>query len=432
MDAIEEVEIPTRGLFICHFPSLDLIFSRKSLFGCFLNNGHPSLPKAKDFIVAAIFLDLKYLLLFLVSLPVKESNSDDPSQRQQLPAKKHLGWWLRIFLYTVFLLAGQSTATLLGRLYYDKGGNSKWMATLVQSAGFPILMPLLLFFPRSSASAEASESAASAAATTITSLLLLYLFFGLLLAGDNMMYSYGLLYLPVSTYSLVCATQLAFNALFSFLLNSQKFTALTFNSLVLVTISATLLAVHPDSADSTTQASKSKYIIGFLCTLGASATYSLYLSLLELSFKKIIKRETFDAVLDMQIYPSFVATCASIVGLFASGEWINLRAEMKGFQKGKVSYVMTLVWTAITWQISSVGLLGLIFEVSSLFSNVISTVSLPIIPILAVIFFHDKMDGVKVMALLLAIWGFLSYVYQHYLDEFKRQSSKPVANEMQC
>ncbi|XP_022857337.1 probable purine permease 11 isoform X2 [Olea europaea var. sylvestris] len=261
---------------------------------------------------------------------VKESNSDDPSQRQQLPAKKHLGWWLRIFLYTVFLLAGQSTATLLGRLYYDKGGNSKWMATLVQSAGFPILMPLLLFFPRSSASAEASESAA---ATTITSLLLLYLFFGLLLAGDNMMYSYGLLYLPVSTYSLVCATQLAFNALFSFLLNSQKFTALTFNSLVLVTISATLLAVHPDSADSTTQASKSKYIIGFLCTLGASATYSLYLSLLELSFKKIIKRETFDAVLDMQIYPSLVATCASIVGLFASGEWINLRAEMKGFQK---------------------------------------------------------------------------------------------------
>lgn len=428
MDAIEEVEIPTRGLFICHFPSLDLIFSRKSLFGCFLN-GHPSLPKAKDFIVAAIFLDLKYLLLFLVSLSVKESNSDDPSQRQQLPAKKHLGWWLRIFLYTVFLLAGQSTATLLGRLYYDKGGNSKWMATLVQSAGFPILMPLLLFFPRSSASAEASESAA---ATTITSLLLLYLFFGLLLAGDNMMYSYGLLYLPVSTYSLVCATQLAFNALFSFLLNSQKFTALTFNSLVLVTISATLLAVHPDSADSTTQASKSKYIIGFLCTLGASATYSLYLSPLELSFKKIIKRETFDAVLDMQIYPSFVATCASIVGLFASGEWINLRAEMKGFQKGKVSYVMTLVWTAITWQISSVGLLGLIFEVSSLFSNVISTVSLPIIPILAVIFFHDKMDGVKVMALLLAIWGFLSYVYQHYLDEFKRQSSKPVANEMQC
>ncbi|CAI9784991.1 unnamed protein product [Fraxinus pennsylvanica] len=363
-----------------------------------------------------------------VELPtrVKESNSDDTSQRQQLPAKKRWRWWLRIFLYTVFLLAGQSTATLLGRLYYDKGGNSKWMATLVQSAGFPILIPLLLFFPRSSASAGASKSIT----TTVTSLLLLYLFFGLLLAGDNMMYSYGLLYLPVSTYSLICATQLAFNALFSFLLNSQKFTALTFNSLVLLTISATLLAVHPDSADSTTQVSKSKYIIGFLCTLGASATYSLYLSLLELSFKKIIKRETFDAVLDMQIYPSFVATCASIVGLFASGEWTNLRAEMKGFQQGGVSYVMTLVWTAITWQISSVGLLGLIFEVSSLFSNVISTVSLPIVPILAVVFFHDKMDGVKAMALLLAIWGFISYVYQHYLDEFKHQSPKHVANQV--
>ncbi|KAL2545349.1 putative purine permease 10 [Forsythia ovata] len=294
-----------------------------------------------------------------VELPtrVKESNSDDTSQREQLTTKKHLGWWLRIFLYTVFLLAGQSAATLLGRLYYDKGGNSKWMATLVQSAGFPILIPLLLFFPQSSAASTGSSKS-----TTITALLLLYLFFGILLAGDNMMYSYGLLYLPVSTYSLVCATQLAFNALFSFLLNSQKFTALTFNSLVLLTISASLLAVHPDSTDNTTQVSKSKYIIGFLCTLGASATYSLYLSLLELSFKKIIKRETFDAVLDMQIYPSFVATCASIVGLFASGEWANLGSEIKGFQEGRVSYVMILVWTAITWQISSVGLLGLIFE----------------------------------------------------------------------
>ncbi|KAJ7011265.1 purine permease 21-like isoform X3 [Populus alba x Populus x berolinensis] len=46
-------------------------------------------------------------------------------------------------------ITGQSAATLLGGLYYDKGGNSKWMATFVQSAGFPILLPLLFFFPSS-------------------------------------------------------------------------------------------------------------------------------------------------------------------------------------------------------------------------------------------------------------------------------------------
>nr|XP_027083078.1 probable purine permease 11 isoform X2 [Coffea arabica] len=359
----------------------------------------------------------------------KELNSQSrmPSTattQQRLPPYKDYMWWFRVSLYIVSLLAGQSAATLLGRLYYDKGGNSKWMATFVQSAGFPVLLPILLYVQLSKSSTNNSPPKHP----SISTFLLLFLFFGLLLAGDNLMYSYGLLYLPVSTYSLICATQLAFNALFSFVLNSQKFTAYIFNSLVLLTVSASLLAVHPDS-DSTTKISKGKYIIGFLCTVGASATYSLFLSLLELTFKKVIKRETFDAVLLMQIYPSFVATCACVVGLFASGEWKTLPSEMKEYEKGRVSYVMTLFWTAVSWQISSVGLLGLISEVSSLFSNVISTISLPAIPILAVIFFHDKMDGVKVISLILAIWGFLSYVYQHYLDDVTAKSRTSMSNE---
>ncbi|WVY93897.1 hypothetical protein V8G54_032985 [Vigna mungo] len=33
------------------------------------------------------------------------------------------------------------SATLLGRLYYEKGGKSKWIGTLVQLGGFPILLP---------------------------------------------------------------------------------------------------------------------------------------------------------------------------------------------------------------------------------------------------------------------------------------------------
>lgn len=243
------------------------------------------------------------------------------------------------------------------------------------------------------------------------------------------MYSYGLLYLPVSTYSLLCATQLAFNAVFSFFLNAQKFTSYILNSLVLLTISASLLAFNSES-DTTTRLSKEKYVIGFLCTLGASATYSLYLCLLQVCFEKVIKRETFSTVLDMQIYPSFVASCGCMVGLFGSGEWRGLRDEMRGYGDGRVSYVMTLVWTAVAWQISSIGLLGLIFEVSSLFSNVISTLALPVVPILAVIFFHDKMNGVKAMALVLALWGFVSYIYQNYLDESKAKANQQTAIEI--
>ncbi|KDP45955.1 hypothetical protein JCGZ_11858 [Jatropha curcas] len=340
----------------------------------------------------------------------------------QLPKLVHYKWWLRVTCYTLFVLSGQSAATLLGRLYYDKGGNSKWMATFVQSAGFPILLPLLFFV---------SPSANSSLATKpkLSTFSLLYLAFGILLTGDNLMYSYGLLYLPVSTYSLLCATQLAFNAAFSFFLNSQKFTALIFNSLVLLTTSASLLAVNADS-ENPSGISKSKYAIGFVFTVAASATFSLYLSLVQLSFEKVIKSETFSAVLDMQIYPSFVATCGCVVGLFASGEWRSLKNEMQEYEEGRISYLMTLIWTAITWQISSVGMLGLIFEVSSLFSNVISTLASPVVPILAVIFFHDKMDGVKIIAMLMAIWGLLSYTYQHYLDDAKSKANSATANEV--
>lgn len=336
----------------------------------------------------------------------------------RLPKLKHLRWWLRVTTYILCLLVGQTVATLLGRFYYDEGGNSKWLATFVQSAGFPILAPLLCL-PR-----KPSPSSSDNNSPSPFRLALLYFALGLLLAIDNLMYSNGLLYLPVSTYSLLCATQLAFNAVASYFINAQKFTILILNSLVILSISVSILAINAKEGDDTSDVSRGKYVLGFLCTLGASAMYSLYLSLVQLSFERVIKRETFKTVLDMQIYPSFVATIACVVGLFASGEWKNLSEEMMNYDKGRVSYTMTLAWTAIAWQVSSIGLLGLVFEVSSLFSNVIGTLGLPLVPVFAVVFFHDRMNGMKVIALVLAIWGFLSYIYQHYLDDI--EASKAV------
>ena len=88
------------------------------------------------------------------------------------------------------------------------------------------------------------------------------------------------------------------------------------------------------------------------------------------------------------------------MGLFASGEWKGLNREMEDFELGKFLYVNTLIWTAIAWQIFTIGAVGLILEVSSLFSNVISVLGLAFIPVIAVIFFHDEMDGVKVISML--------------------------------
>ncbi|CAI9765117.1 unnamed protein product [Fraxinus pennsylvanica] len=157
--------------------------------------------------------------------------------------------------------------------------------------------------------------------------------------------------------------------------------------------------------------------------------YSVLLSLMQLTFQKVLKKETFSVVLEMQIYTSVVATCVSIIGLFASGEWKTLRGEMDGFATGKLSYVMTLVWTAVAWQLCSVGVVGLIFVVSSLFSNVISTLSLAVTPIASLIVFHDKMNGVKIIAMLMSFWGFTSYIYQNYLDDIKESKTKADAKD---
>ncbi|KAK7394624.1 hypothetical protein VNO78_15157 [Psophocarpus tetragonolobus] len=367
---------------------------------------------------------LKYLkeltTLMFLQITDNEEPMIVPGTMSELAFNKYKRWqwWSLVALSIAFLIVGQSAAVLLGRLYYDQGGNSKWMATLVQTAAFPILLIPLFTIPSPS-------EAPTSASPSIKILLLIYFGLGILIAADNMMYSTGLLYLSASTYSLVCASQLAFNALFSYFINSQKFTALIINSTVVLTLSAALLAVNEDS-DEPSGLSKANYIIGFLCTLGASAMYALLLSLMQLSFEKVLKKETFSVVLEMQIYTSLVATCASIIGLFASGEWRTLHGEMENFQKGQVAYVMTLVWTAVAWQVCSVGVVGLIFLVSSLYSNVISTVSLAVTPIAAVIVFRDNMNGVKIISMLMALWGFASYIYQNYLDDSKARHAAAV------
>ncbi|CAN1180688.1 Probable purine permease 11 [Linum perenne] len=337
----------------------------------------------------------------------KNNNSDHPPLLKKL---KRWQWWLLVSINIFFLIAGQCAAVLLGRFYYDQGGNSKWMATLVQTAAFPLLLIPFFLIPNSNPSSNSNPPSLKIVAS-------IYIVLGVIIAGDNMLYSIGLLHLSASTYSLICASQLAFNAVFSYFLNSQKFTSLILDSVAMLSFSSALIATNDDSSSEPSGNSKLKYAIGFLTTLAASALYSLILSLMQLSFQKVIRKETFAVVLEMQIYTSAVATCVSTAGLFISGEWKTISTEMGSYEKGRSSYVLTLVWTAVAWQVCSVGVVGLIFVVSSLFSNVISTVALAVSPISAVIVFRDKMNGVKVIALLMAVWGFGCYSRQNYLDE---------------
>ncbi|PRQ18620.1 putative purine permease, plant [Rosa chinensis] len=90
-------------------------------------------------------------------------------------------WWLRVTIYTVFLLTNQ-----------------------------PVLLPLLCFFSSTTTlttnSIGSTTSSSASKLPKLTTMVFLYIALGLLLTADNMMYSYGLLFLPVSTYSLLCAT----------------------------------------------------------------------------------------------------------------------------------------------------------------------------------------------------------------------------------
>lgn len=57
---------------------------------------------------------------------------------------------------------------------------------------------------------------------SILTLTSLYFLLGMLLAGDNVLYSVRLYHLPLSTYSLLCATQLEFNGISSSILKVQR------------------------------------------------------------------------------------------------------------------------------------------------------------------------------------------------------------------
>uniref|UniRef100_A0A9I9CFD1 Probable purine permease n=2 Tax=Cucumis melo TaxID=3656 RepID=A0A9I9CFD1_CUCME len=375
--------------------------------------------------------------------PRRQISSVNLIQQQPKSSTKTKGTyqrWLRIGVYIFLLLAGQSVGVMLGRLYFDKGGNSKWLETLVSLIGFPLLLPLYMIKSLNT-SPSSNITLQSNPPTSPAKLAFIYVSLGLLIAVGCFLYSVGLMYLPVSTYSLICASQLAFNALFSYFFNGLVFTPFIVNSLVLLTISSSLLVFNTNDhvSDGTDHhpVSRAKFITGFICTVLASAGYGLMLSLTQLAFKKVIKKESFKAVMDMIIYQSIVASSVIFIGLFASGEWKTLKGEMDEFHLGKVSYIMILLWTAISWQLFTIGCVGLIFDVSSLFSNAISVLGLPIVPVFAVIFFHDKMNGIKIVAMILAVWGFVSYGYQNYLDDFKdsskvenRDNSNEVSTEI--
>ncbi|XP_019189216.1 PREDICTED: probable purine permease 11 isoform X1 [Ipomoea nil] len=337
-------------------------------------------------------------------------------------------WWFEIAFHTVVTLSGLEATVLLSRIYYDQGGNSKWLMASIQTAGFPFLIPFI-FFSKTHPNSSSSSSSSSSDPPPYSFLLLALVstLLGLLVAATDVFYSLALEYLPASTYTLLNSSQLAFTALFSFLLNAQSFTPYIINSVIILTFSPMLLIFSPDTTSSSEVASnKDEYMLGVLYTIAASACPALIFSLTQLVFEKIIKRETIKDTMILTVLLSFVATVVTLVGLFASGEWKGLRREMEDYKQGVLAYNLVLFFSAVASQAYIVSSYTLTFKVSSLFSNVVIRLATPLTPLLSMLFLNEEMSGLKVMSLLLSVWGFASYIYQQYIDDLEATSKCTV------
>lgn len=104
--------------------------------------------------------------------------------------------------------------------------------------------------------------------------------------------------------------------------------------------------------------------------------------------------------------------------------WQVIAREARDFKLGESLYYVVVVFTAIIWQAFFVGAIGLIFCASSLVSGLMISVLLPVTVILAVICFREKFQAGKGVALVLSLWGSVSYFYGQIKSEEKTKAQE--------
>ena len=71
------------------------------------------------------------------------------------------------------------------------------------------------------------------------------------------------------------------------------------------------------------------------------------------------------------------------------------------------------MWTAVRFQLSVLGGTGALYLASTVLAGVLNAVRVPLTSVAAVIWFHDPMSGFKILALVITVWGFASYMVGH-------------------
>ncbi|KAL3632988.1 hypothetical protein CASFOL_025972 [Castilleja foliolosa] len=314
----------------------------------------------------------------------------------------------RVFLAMscLTLAVGICGGPLITRLYFLHGGKRMWFSSWLQTGGWPlILAPLLVAYTRRRHNPTGKKIFYIKPRILTASLVI-----GTLTGLGNYIYVYGLAQLPVSTSSLILASQLAFTAAFAFLLVKQKFTAYSVNAVVMLTVASAILGINTGGDRPAGESSK-EYLVGFVMMVGTAILFGFLLPLVELTYKKAKQAVTFTLVLEMQLVIGFVATAFCTVAMIINKDFQAISREAKAYELGKTNYYLVVISSAIMCQCFSTGALGVIFYSSSLLSGIVIAALLPVTELLAVIFYHEKFQAEKGVSLFLSMWGFISYFY---------------------
>ncbi|XP_030933458.1 purine permease 3-like [Quercus lobata] len=322
-----------------------------------------------------------------------------------------------LLILSCILLSIGGGGPLIMRLYFIHGGKRVWFSSWLQTGGWPIILfPLIItYFNRRAKQGTSTKLFFMKPPLFIASAVI-----GILTGFVDYLYAYGVARLPVSTSSLIIASQLAFTAAFAFLLVKQKFTSYSINAVVLLTIGAGVLALHT-SNDRPSGETNKEYFSGFFMTLGASALYGFVLPLVELTYRKAKQAITYSLVMEIQMVISLFATILCTIGMLINKDFQAIPREARAFELGETKYYMVIVFNAIVCQCFFMGTVGIIFCASSLLSGILIAVLLPVTEILAVIFYREKFQAEKGVALALSLWGFVSYFYGEIKDDRKKK-----------
>ncbi|GLU08579.1 hypothetical protein SLE2022_254850 [Rubroshorea leprosula] len=335
------------------------------------------------------------------------SSGGEPDQKS-VTSKRYIPL-LIINYFCLFL--GSVSSTLLSKYYFIHKGSSRWVSTWVQSAGFPLLLfpiflPYYLFkcTPRKPFTHFTPR------------MLALSISIGLMLGINNLLFSWGNSYLPVSTSSLLLSSQLVFNLILSVIIVKQKITFTNLNCVVLLTLSSVLLGLG-SGHDKPHGLTRAKYFIGFFSTIGAGLLFALYLPVMEMIYKKVY---CYSMVMEMQLVMEVSATALATMGTIWDGGF----RERMVFDKGVKVYWVTVLGNVVTWQLCFMGTAGMVFLTCSITGGICMTALLAMNVLGGVLVYGDEFGGVKAVSTVLCAWGFCSYVYGMYVKMKKERNEK--------